>query len=56
MYNLAFSRPSKSDFTITSLVCGVKTIHSILLNFFVVLDIYLVILNPFLFCEYLINS
>ena len=56
MHNFAFSRPSKSDFTITSLVCGVKTIHPILLNFFVILDICLVIPNPFLFCEYLINS
>ncbi len=56
MHNFAFSRPSKSDFTITSLVGGVKTIRSILLKFFVVLDISLVILNPFLFCKYLINS
>ena len=38
-HNLAFSRPSKSVFTISSLVCCDKTIHSIVRNFFVVLYI-----------------
>ena len=55
IHNLAILRRTKSDFIITWLLCCDKTIHVILLNFFVVLDIGLVILNLFLFCKYLIN-
>ena len=56
IHNLAFSRPSKSVFTITSNVYCDKTIQWILLKFLVVLDIGLEIVNPFLYCKYLINS
>ena len=52
MHNLAFSRPSKSVFTISSLVCCDKTIHLIVLKIFVVLDIGLLIVNLLLYISY----
>ena len=56
MHKIAFSRSSKSVFTISLLGCCDKTIHSIVLKFFVVLDIGLMNVNPFLYRKYLINS
>ena len=56
IHNSAFSRPSKSGFAISSLVRCDKTIHTIVLKFFVVLDIGLGIVNQFLYCKYLLNS
>ena len=54
--NSAFLQQSKSGFAISSLVRCDKTIHLIVLNFFVVLDIGLGIVNQFLYFKYLINS
>ena len=56
IHNLAFSRLSKSGFTITSLVYCDKTIQRIVLKFVVVLDIGLEIVNPFLYCKNLLHS
>ena len=51
MQNLAFLLPTKSVFTVSSLVCCDKTIHSIVPNFFVILDIGPINVNPF----YIVN-
>ena len=56
MRNFVFSWPSKSIFSISSLVYCDKTIQSIILKFSVVINIGLEIVNQFLYCKYLTNS